>query len=291
MNKTLSSTLSAYYRLTKPGIIRGNLMTAIGGFFLAANGKPDWHAFVSLMIGMICVIGASCVFNNYLDRGIDARMERTKSRATVVGTIPPAHILIFGGLLSAIGCVVLVFGTNLLTTALGVLGLLTYVGVYTPAKHRTPYATLIGTFPGAIPPVAGYTAISNRLDLACVLMFVILVCWQMPHFFAIAIRRLEEYRAAHVPVWPLARSMQNTKQQMLLYALGFVGCVQLLSIAGYTGLTFSTILSLIGAYWCYACYQGLKTNDNQRWAKSIFLLSLPILPVFSLLLAFNYWLI
>jgi protoheme IX farnesyltransferase len=286
----VSSRLRDYYLLTKPGIIRGNLLTAIGGFGLAAGRHYDWTSFLALLVGMGLVIGSACVFNNYLDRDIDAKMARTTYRATVSQTIAGRRILIFGAVLALLGFAVLIIWTNWLTTVLGAIGLLTYVGIYTPAKHRTPYATLLGTIPGAVPPVAGYTAVSGRLDLACLLLFLILVFWQMPHFYAIAIRRLDEYKAAKVPVWPSVYGNTPTWLQMTLFGLCFVVSVQLLSIIGYTGLVFSTILSIIGLYWTYLCYKGLSAADQTKWAKGIFLLSLPMLPLFSLLLVLNAWL-
>jgi protoheme IX farnesyltransferase len=282
--------LRAYYLLTKPGIIRGNLLTAIGGFGLAAGKHYNWMIFVALLVGMSLVIGSACVFNNYLDRDIDARMTRTKQRATVSRSISSRNILIYGSLLAAIGFAALIVWTNWLTTALGLLGLVTYVAVYTPAKHRTPYATLLGTIPGAVPPVAGYTAVTGRLDLASLLLFLILVCWQMPHFYAIAIRRLEEYKAAKVPVWPSVYGLRQTKQQMLWFALAFDVFIVRLSLSGYTGIAFAVVLGAYGLFWAYKCWQGFGTSDDIGWAKSVFLFSLPILPLFSLLLILNAWL-
>lgn len=283
--------LRDYYLLTKPGIIRGNVLTGIGGFFLAAKGHMSWWTLLTLVIGMTLVIGSACVFNNYLDRNIDRKMARTKSRLTARGDISGSSIVIFGGTLLVFGTIVLIFGTNLLTTVLGLVGFVSYAFVYTPAKHRTAYATLIGTIPGAVPPVAGYTALSNRLDMAALLLFVILVCWQMPHFYAIAIRRLDEYKAAGVPVWPLVHGVPSTRWQMLLYTIGFLlSCVALTAL-GYSGYAFAVIMLVFGVYWLYLCLKGWRTHDQTRWAKSVFLMSLPILPLFCLLLIANHWLI
>jgi protoheme IX farnesyltransferase len=279
-----------YYHLTKPGIIRGNLLTAIGGFFLAANGQPDWLTFGSLVVGMSLVIAAGCVFNNYLDRDIDARMTRTKHRATVVGSISARDILRFGFILMFSGFMILLVGTNVLTALLGLFGLVTYVGIYTPAKHRTSYATLLGTIPGAVPPVAGYTAMAGRLDLACALLFGILVCWQVPHFYAIAIRRIQDYKAARVPVWPITRGIAETKLQMTWFATAFIVLSSLLSFSRYTGLLFLIIFELYGAYWLSVILSGRQVYDNTAWARKVFLLSLPVLPLLSLLLGFNAWL-
>lgn len=282
--------LKDYYLLTKPGIVRGNLLTAIGGFFLASQGHISWRKLLCVLVGTAMVIGAACALNNIYDRNIDKQMARTQRRALVSGTISVRAALSFAIVLGLFGTLLLIWQVNILTAVLGLIGLVTYVGVYTPAKHRTPYATLLGTIPGAVPPVAGYTAITNRLDVACLLLFLILICWQMPHFYAIAIRRQNEYKAASVPVWPEIYGLQATWLQMSLFGLAFVVCVQLLSISGYSGLVFSTVLSIVGLYWTYLCYQGLTAPDPAAWAKKIFLVSLPILPLFCVLLIANNWL-
>jgi protoheme IX farnesyltransferase len=288
--KASSASIRDYYILTKPGIIRGNLLTALGGFGLASIDGFAFGTCLALLTGMALVIGASCVFNNIYDRRIDQQMARTKRRAVASGAISTRTAALFGTMLALVGFTLLLIWTNGLTALLGLIGLVTYAGVYTPAKHRTPYATLIGTIPGAIPPVAGYTAISGRLDQACLLLFLILICWQMPHFYAIAIRRLDEYKAAKVPVWPAVHSLRQTKAQMIWFALAFTVFVIRLSLSGYTGVVFAVLLGGFGLFWTYKCFKGLRAVDDTRWAKNIFLLSLPGLPLFSILLLFNQWL-
>jgi protoheme IX farnesyltransferase len=239
---------------------------------------------------MIGVIGAACVFNNYYDRDIDRRMARTSKRATAVGSISTRALMIYGLLLLIVGTAVLLTRTNLLTVSLGLVGFVSYVFWYTPAKHRTKYATLIGTIPGAIPPVAGYVAVTNELDLACALLFVILVCWQMPHFYAIAIRRIDEYKAANVPVWPLTNGIESTRRQMILYGIAFVVSCAALTVLGFSGYAFLGTMLIAGAYWTYMCIKGWPAEDTTGWAKKVFLLSLPILPLFCVLLVADHWL-
>jgi protoheme IX farnesyltransferase len=187
---------------------------------------------------------------------------------------------------------ILLVWTNVLTAVLGLIGLLTYVGVYTPAKHRTPYATLLGTIPGAIPPVAGYTAISGRLDLACALLFILLVCWQMPHFYAIAIRRLDEYKAAKVPVWPAVYGRMQTRMQMLMFAGMFLLAIIAFGRAGFTSNLFVLVMLLYGLYWVSKLLKPItSTSEWTPWAKSVFLVSLPALPLFTVMLMIDYWLL
>lgn len=281
--KASSSRFGDYYYLTKPGIIRGNLLTGAGGFFLAASGNLRWGTLAGLLVGMALVIGGSCVLNNIYDHDIDARMPRTKKRALVSGSISTRHALQFGVVLCLLGLAVLLLATNVLTTVIGAIGLVSYVGVYTPAKHRTPYATLLGTIPGATPPVAGYTAISGHLDGAAWLLFFILVAWQMPHFYAIAIRRLAEYKAAKVPVWPLVHDIKQTQTQMVWFMAAFIALVVRFSLSGYASAWFAIVLGGYGSYWLVTALRYRRQN-NTAWAKKVFLLSLPVLPLFSLLL-------
>jgi protoheme IX farnesyltransferase len=266
-------------------------LTAIGGFFLAAQGSIHFGTLFALLVGMVGVIGAACVFNNYYDRDIDRRMVRTSKRATVQGTIRTPALMTYGLAMLLSGTAVLLAWTNLLTVSLGLLGFVSYVVWYTPAKHRTKYATLIGTVPGAIPPVAGYTAAVDHLDLACALLFVILVCWQMPHFYAIAIHRLDEYKAARVPVWPATNGVESTRQQMIFFMAAFVASCAALTVFGYSGYVFLVAMVLAGGYWAYVCITGWPTSNTTTWAKKVFLLSLPIFPLFCLLLVSDHWLV
>lgn len=289
MNQTDSSTWRQYYLLTKPGIIRGNLLTGVGGFFLGLSGEILWGTLLALLTGMSLVIGASCVFNNYIDRDIDKSMARTKKRALATGQISPRAALVFGSILAITGFSILLMWTNLLTAVLGLIGLVTYVWFYTPAKHRTPYATLIGTVPGAIPPVAGYTASSGQLDLACILLFLILVTWQMPHFYAIAIRRLDEYKAAKVPVWPIIYGREKTRLQMIMFGGLFLLSIIAFWRSNYVSSIFLLVMLGYGLYWCLSFIKRpINDQDWQPWAKRIFLQSLPVLLLLTALFILDY---
>jgi protoheme IX farnesyltransferase len=284
MTLTASSAWRDYYVLTKPGIIRGNLLACIGGFFLGSSGAFLWSNFFAVLAGTSLVIGSACVINNYLDRNIDKHMSRTKDRALASGRVTAQAALLFGATLGMLGFAILLIWTNSLTALLGLVGFVTYVAVYTPAKHRTPYATLLGTIPGAVPPVAGYTAASGHLTLACALLFVILVAWQMPHFFAIAIRRLNEYKAAKVPVWPAVYGRQQTRMQMIMFAGIFLLAIIAFGKTGYASDLFVLVMLVYGVYWASKLLKPI-TNEAEwtPWAKTVFLVSLPFLPLFMLL--------
>ena len=277
--------IKTYYLLTKPGIIYGNSINTAGGFLLAAKGVIDPLLFLAALIGTAFVIGSACVFNNYIDREIDEKMARTKKRALVTGDIPVKNALIFGTLLGILGFLILFSYTNLLTGVIGVIGVVMYVVVYGYFKRRTVHGTLIGSISGAIPPVAGYTAVTNSVDTGAILLFLILVFWQMPHFYAIAVYRLEDYKKAGIPVLSVVKGISTTKKQILFYTAGFILASLLLSFFGYTGYTYAIVIGILGLWWLIMVIDGFKTENDIQWARKVFKFSLIVTLVFSALIS------
>lgn len=188
-----------YYRLTKPRMVYMNVLVAAAAFIFASHQTIDWQSFALLLAGLSCIVGSACVFNNYADRSMDARMERTKKRPLVAGSITSRQALFFGFMLLVAGVLLMLFLPPLaLVSAL--LGFAVYVLIYTPLKPRTPYALYPGAVAGAMPPVVGYAAAAGTLDLFALAFFLLLFLWQIPHFLAIARFRYEEYTAAGVPL-------------------------------------------------------------------------------------------
>jgi protoheme IX farnesyltransferase len=276
-----------YYQLTKPGIIYGNLITVIAGFFLASQDHFYVKEFLGVTIGTSMVIGSACVFNNYIDRSIDKKMTRTKKRALVSGKIKPINALKFGLVLGLLGFAILALGTNWLVLLIGAIAFIVYVALYGITKRRTVHGTLVGSISGAAPIVAGYCAVSGRFDSGAIILFIILAVWQMPHFYAIAIRRSTEYSAANLPVLPLKRGVSESKVQMLFYILVFTIAVDTLTIFGYTGSTFSVIMTILGVVWLWFAVIGFWATDDVAWARRMFLFSLIILLALSALLSIS----
>jgi protoheme IX farnesyltransferase len=190
-----------YYNLTKPGIIYGNALVAVAGFFFASKGTVDWWLLCAMLVGLSAIIACGCVINNIFDRKIDAKMERTKKRAMVAGTISQQRASLFAAALGTLGIEVLWHYTNLLTLFVALAGLGIYVCLYTPLKPRSAMALFVGAAAGAVPPVVGYVAVTNTLDWFAGALFVALYLWQIPHFLAIATYRYTEYTAAGVPLF------------------------------------------------------------------------------------------
>jgi protoheme IX farnesyltransferase len=253
------ATIKDYYKLAKPGIIYGNLLTTIAAFLFALQGYFSLVAlFVGVMtaLGISLVIGSACVFNNYLDRELDAKMARTSTRALVTGIISNRSALIYGTVLGAIGLSLLVVYVNLLTAYIALFGFFMYVVVYGFVKRKSYLGALVGSIPGAVPIVVGYTAVTGQLDAAALILFLILVTWQMPHFYAIALYRLDEYKAAGIPVLPAIKGEKTTRRHIIGYIVSYIIAVSALWEFGYAGYTYLILVLLFAAVWLFYALNG-----------------------------------
>jgi protoheme IX farnesyltransferase len=272
--------------ITKPGIIFGNLITLLGGFFLGANGHFTLTHLIFTMLGMSLVMACGCVFNNCIDRDIDQLMERTKNRAIAKGEISVKIAIPYGALLGILGLSILFFLVNPLSMWLGLFGLFMYVVVYTLyAKRKTPIGTEVGAISGAMPIVVGYCAATNHLDLGAYLLFLILFFWQMPHSYSIAIYRLKDYAAAGIPVLPVRKGIRTTKIHMLIYTGIVLWATLLPPVFGYKGWPYFIVASIVGLLWIFVCAQGFFVKDDQKWARKMFSISIINIMVLSFMMA------
>lgn len=280
--------IKAYYWLTKPGIIYGNGMMALAGFLFAAAGNVDFAKLAAFLLGTCLVMASACALNNYIDRGIDSKMERTKKRAIPNGVIPGRNAIIFSIVLLGIGLVLLAVCTNWITVLLGVIAWVTYIVFYGITKRTSIHSTLVGSISGALPPAAGYTAVTGVFDVAALLIFLIMTFWQMPHFYAIGLRRRKDYAAANLPVLPVKKGALPTKIQILAYIPPIVSSAWLLTLFGYSSITFAIGMSVVCAVWFIKGIQGFKAADDEKWAKMMFFFSLRVLLIFALLLSVDW---
>lgn len=283
---TIQPRLRLYYKLTKPGIVYSNVMTAAAGYLFGAKKHIDSGEMLALLIGTALIIASACVFNNYLDRGIDAKMSRTKKRALASGKISASSALTFASILGVFGFAILSF-TNALTMTIGFVAIFSYVIVYGAAKRKSVHGTLVGTVPGAASLVAGYSVATDHLDSAALLLFLVMLSWQMAHFYSIAIFRLDDYKSAKIPVMPAMVGIKDTKLQIMLYVFTFVLSCVALCATGQCGLTFLVVMGCLGLYWLYTGVKGFGTKDDAKWARGIFGLSLINLTIFCIVLAAN----
>jgi protoheme IX farnesyltransferase len=282
---TIKQTLNAYYLLTKPGIVYGNALTATAGYLFASGLSGSWVTFVSMLAGVMSVMASACVYNNIIDRDIDRKMSRTQDRPSVTGKIGPGQAFVFGGTLLVVGVLLLAYGTNITTLAVALWGFVAYVGLYTYAKRVTVHSTLIGTLSGATPPVIGYVAATGALDVTAGLLYLVLITWQMPHFYVISIFRRDDYKRADIPVLSVARGVEATKQQIVAYTALFVLACVLLGFYGGLNLLGTLVITLAGAYWLYTSL--LPVVDSSKWALGMFHRSLAVLLIVCLSLGLN----
>lgn len=278
--------LKAYYQLTKPGVLYGNVLTGAAGFLLAAAGQVNWLLFLAAIVGMTLVIAAACVINNYLDRDIDSIMERTKSRPSVTGTITGSHMVIYGITLFTLGIAILSLWTNWLVVAIGIIGFVTYVWLYGAlSKRRSIHGTLVGSISGAMPIAGGYAAVSGQVDAGLIIVFLILFFWQFPEFYSIAIYRRKEYAAAHVPVMSVIKGVRSTIVQIYIYTILYVFCTLLLTVFDYTGIVYLVVMAVAGGYWVWLAGKGLSTKHPESWARKMFRTSMYTILLLCVMLA------
>ena len=287
-----------YYQLTKPGIIRGNVITAAAGYGLVVLGSEParrelgWAVLAGglSLLGLGLIVASACVANNILDRRIDARMDRTKRRALVTGAISVQAAAIFSTVLGFAGTAALVSGGGWLAVALALFGWLAYVVLYGAAKRRTAWGTLVGSISGAIPPVVGYTAAGAPLDAGAGMLFALMVCWQMPHFYAIALARRSDYSAASLPVLPLVRGDVITRRRMIGYVAAYLPVSVGLVATGRTGLWYALGTLVLGGWWLTLARRGWAQAAPDGWASAMYRRSLMVIGIQSLLIALGGWL-
>ncbi|AVI62596.1 heme o synthase [Halomonas sp. GFAJ-1] len=271
--------------LTKPGIIGGNLIATVGGYFLAAQGAFEWVTFISVIVGISLIIASGCACNNVIDRDIDALMARTRHRPLAKGRISITQALGVSALLGVVGVVCLALGTNGLAVALAVIGWGVYVGVYSLyMKRHSEYGTLVGSLSGAMPPVVGYCAVTGQFDSGALMLLIIFCLWQMPHSYAIAIFRYADYQRASIPVLPVVHGIKRAKHHILGYIIAFIPASLALALASQAGTGYLLVALAMGGYWLYLALCGFRLEDDVRWAKKIFGVSILTITAMSLVM-------
>ena len=281
--------LKQYLNLAKPGIVFGNLISVTGGFFLASRGDANLALYFATALGVSLVIASGCVFNNYIDRDIDQKMERTRNRVLAQGLISPAHAIVYACVLGVAGVALLYAATNTLAVMLVLMGFVVYVGLYSLwLKRGSVYGTLVGSLSGAAPPVVGYCAVSNEFDAGAAILLLIFSLWQMPHSYAIAIFRFNDYQAANIPVLPVIKGISAAKRQIVLYIAAFVVATLMLTLSGYAGYSYFVVAALSGAYWLWMGVSGYKAADDRVWARKLFTFSIISITMLSVMMSVDF---
>ena len=275
------SALQDFLALIKIGIVNSNAITTFTGLWLALHFSGSSFlanldiVFLTL-IGSSFIIAGSCTLNNYIDRDIDHLMERTKGRPTVTGKMQSSRVALLGFLLIGLGSVQL-FMTTITAGIIGLIGVFSYVVLYSMWSKRLYVSnTIVGSVSGAVPPLIGWAAVDGNLDMMAWVLFLIMFIWQPPHFYALAMRRAEEYRAAGIPMLPVVKGFTRTKRSIILWIIALLPLPFLLTELGTPFLVLATALN-IG--WLAVGFYGRKFQDDIKWAKLMFVYSLQYLTI------------
>lgn len=290
---TISTTIfQQFYALTKPRVIQLIVFCALIGMVLAVPGLPTW-AEVKLgllaCLGIWLVAGAAAAFNCIVEKGIDAKMKRTAWRPTAKGELSDTQTLIFSGVLCALGSAILYFWVNPLTMWLTFATFIGYAVIYTVIlKPLTPQNIVIGGASGAMPPVLGWAALTNSVGPEALILFLIIFLWTPPHFWALALYRVEDYRKAGLPMLPVTHGNEFTRLQVFLYTLVlFPACLMpfVFGMSSWVYLVAAVTLSIGFTAYAFALWR----NYSDELARKTFRFSLIHLSVlFAALLIDHY---
>lgn len=275
---SLGVRLADLVELMKPRITLMVVLTAGIGVLLSSGGSVDLSLAVHALLGTGLVAAGSAALNHVLERDLDALMERTADRPLPTGRMDPDLALLFGVGLAVAGLLELTLAVNLLTALLGAVALAGYIFVYTPMKRVSSLATVVGAIPGALPPLMGWTAVSDRLELGGIVLFAILFLWQLPHFLAIAWMCREDYARAGIPVLPVVEpDGRSTARQMMLYGAALLPVSLLPTVLGLTGGTYFIGTLALGCFFLAVCV-SFALSFSTGAARRVLLVSVLYLP-------------
>lgn len=288
-NPTATAQLRDYIELCKPRVVMLMMLTSIVGMCLASPGGVPFMALFFGNLGIAMVAGSAAAFNHIADQHFDRIMRRTQNRPIAQGKISTRNSLIFAGGLCLAGMGILVGLVNTLTAVLTFLSLIGYAGFYTLyLKHATPQNIVIGGIAGAAPPLLGWTAVTGSVAPQALLLVLIVYVWTPPHFWALAIFRLEDYAKANIPMLPHTHSVQFTKLNIVLYTI-LLACVTTLPfvihMAGW--IYFMGTLIINGVFLFHAL--RLYFSDKKQYAIGTFWFSIYYLGILFLLLLIDHY--
>ena len=291
------SRILDYAELMKPELTFLSVLSALCGFYLGSSGRFDLWLFVHTAVGTTLLGGGAGALNQYIERGYDALMKRTERRPLPAGRVQPMEVFLFGTIISIAGLVQLTVFTNPLTGFLGAITFATYLFLYTPLKRMTTLSTIIGTIPGALPPMMGWTAVRNELSPEAWALFAILVCWQMPHFLSLAWLYRKDYaRAGYKMLTVVDQEGTRTGWHIVTYSMLLIPVSVIPTVLGMAGLIYACLAVCFGLAFLALGIQMLRTvgdNDPDRvtrvnfLARRVFFASLIYLPVLMLVMSLD----
>jgi len=277
-----------YLEMIKPRIAVLVLVTTFSGMWLGNKGMPDLALTLFTLLGVGLAAGSSSIFNNIIDRNADQLMTRTKDRSLATGRVTPGVALKLGLFMGATSFALLSYTVNLMTAFMALFSILFYVFIYTLwLKRSTSLCTLIGGVAGALPPVMGFAAV-DQLGVPALVLFLILFIWQPPHFWALAIVKKEEYRAAGFPMLPVVKGDRATQWQMLIYTIILVPVTLIPYFINIAGVVYLSVASVFGFIYLAWTIVFMKRPYSEKETYRLFYFSIFYLAVIYITLFANH---
>jgi protoheme IX farnesyltransferase len=273
--------LGEYWELTKPRLSFLSVITALVGY-LVARPERNFLIVTCLLVGTTCAAFGAGVLNQWIEREIDTRMARTRGRPLPSGAVSPTAALLFGLALASFGPLVLWLGVNTLAAALALATLASYLLVYTPMKRHTPWCTLVGSIPGALPPLIGSAAANGSISPLGWILFGVLFAWQIPHFLALAWTYRRDYAQAGLPMSTVADPTgRRAARVSLLFTAALLVCSMLPVALGLAHVVYGLVALGFGGWFLQRAWKFARANETNRDgpARKLFLASLAYLPL------------
>lgn len=284
-----SSRLAQFYVLTKPRVVQLIVFCAAIGMLLAQPGLPPWTIVLPAVLGIWLVAAAAAAFNCQIEQNIDRRMARTAWRPTAKGELGPAQTVLFSAVLCAAGCALLWWWVNPLTMWLTLATFVGYALVYTVVlKPLTPQNIVIGGASGAMPPVLGWAAVTGEVTLEPLMLALVIFLWTPPHFWALALYRVEDYRRAGLPMLPVTHGPEFTRLQVLLYTLVLFAATLLPFTFGMSGGIYLVAAVMLGARFVQLAWR-LWRDYSDALARHTFRFSIRHLALLFAALLVDHW--
>ena len=254
----------SFLELCKPKIVLLLTVTALVGMLLSINFYSNIVAGLYSLLGFALLAASSASLNQIFDRETDKNMKRTRGRPLAKGNITLTSALIFTSILMFLGSSLMLYYSNILTFVITTFGFVFYSLIYTIyLKWNTPQNIVIGGLSGALPPLIGWTAVTNEISLLPLILVLVIFLWTPPHFWPLAIDRMEEYKKEGVPMMPIAKGVSRTKKEMLIYALLLTGASITPFVYSLTGYFYLISTVALNGYFIYLCIIYLNDRKNQ----------------------------
>jgi protoheme IX farnesyltransferase len=278
--RSVSFRLKSYVALTKPRIIELLLVTTLPTMVVAAKGIPQWWLIVATLVGGALSAAGANAANMFVDRDIDAIMHRTRHRPIVTGAVTPAAAVVFSVALELAAFLLLWRAVNLYSALLALGAALFYVFVYSIGlKRRSTQNIVIGGAAGAVPVLVGWTAVTDRLAWPAVVLFAMIVIWTPSHFWALAVRYQDDYKAANVPMLPVVVPFERVSRQIILYSLALVATSFVFGVVEHSGWIYWAAAAVAGALYLADAFRLRRDKGTAKSAMRLFTYSITYITV------------